>query len=114
MPSYNSLLAAKVLLKCKFANNRLYTEQSRRGNNDYGEHIGKHMCIFKEKDITIDISDFSNVHENETLVLNPNIVSFIVWRILETLNYEYGNEDRRKEREKASREGGIIKRRRFL
>lgn len=114
MPSYNSLLAAKVLLKCKFANNRLYTEQSRRGNNDYGEYIGRHMCIFKEKDITIDISDFSNVHENETLVLNPNIVSFIVWRILETLNYEYGNKDRRKEREKASREGGIIKRRRFL
>ena len=114
MPSYNSLLAAKVLLKCKFANNRLYTEQSRRGNNDYAKYIGRYMCIFKGRDITIDISDFSNVHENETLVLNPNIVSFIVWRILETLNYEYGNKDRRKEREKASKEGGIIKRRRFL
>ena len=106
LPEYGRLLERGILLKCKFANNKLYTVSSNNTTAKYTRYIGKHVCTFKGKEITVNISDIQNIHENETIILNPSIISFIVWRILETLNYEYGNKDRRREREEASKASG--------
>lgn len=114
LPEYRSLLESRILLKCKFANNKLYTEFSNSATDRYTRYIGKRVCTFKGREITVNISDIQDIHTNETVILNPSIVSFVVWRILETINYEYGNEDRRKERAKASGENRAIKGRWFI
>lgn len=114
LPRYVSLLRRNILIRCKFANNKLYIESSGRFASEYMRYIGKPVCTFKGRQITISIPDLSDTHENESVILNPSIISFIVWRILETLNYEYGNKDRRREREEASEESGAIKGRWFI
>ena len=113
-PKYNTLLARGILQKCKFANNRLYTPRSAFSTSACESYVGEFVCKFKDKDITIQISDLPNLRINDTVILNLRIVSYIIWKILEILNYEYGNKDRERNRTKSSNEGEIIQGREFL
>lgn len=61
---------------------------------DYREYIGKEICTFKGKSITISITDIDRVERdyntNSTKLLHIPIASKLLNRILTTLNYRYG------------------------
>lgn len=113
-PKYSSLLVRGTLQKCKFANNRIYTPHSVFNHNNYESYVGKFVCKFKDKDITTQISDLLDTNINDTLVLNLKMVSYIIWKILEILNYEYGSKDRERNKTKSSNGGEVIQGREFL
>lgn len=88
-----------ILRECIIDNGKIYYDSSRDNVNNYARYIGKKVCIFKGKEITVDITDIVEVrNENKSIILDTQTALYILTTILKVLNYRYG-------RNKATHEG---------
>ena len=91
-----------ILSECIIDNGKIYYDIGRNNVNSYSQYIGKKVCIFKGKEITVDITDIAEVrNENKSIILNTQTALYILTTILKVLNYRYG-------RDKATHEGNQL------
>ena len=91
LPTYDDLLEEQTMLLVKISNKRIYSEYSINTAARYKDYIGKLMCNFKGKEIRISIPDQEALPKDYSCILNPQITSFFAWRLMEIINFEYGN-----------------------
>lgn len=94
MIPYTRLLERNILKKCKVNNNHIYYVRSGGNSRNYESYIGQKVCTFKGKDITLNITNIQKDEDNCVLILDQDLISFIIERILIILNYKYGKENR--------------------
>lgn len=91
-----------ILKECIIDNGKIYYETGRINVNNYLGYIGKKVCMFKDREITISITDIEEVrNENKSIILNTQTALYILNIILKVLNYRYG-------RNKATRESNQL------
>lgn len=91
-----------ILGECIIDNGKIYYDMGRNNVNSYAQYIGKKVCVFKGKEITVDITDIAEVrNENKSIILNTQTALYILTTILKVLNYRYG-------RNKATHEGNQL------
>lgn len=91
-----------ILRECIIDNGKIYYDMGRNNVNSYAQYIGKKVCVFKGKEITVDITDIAEVrNENKSIILNTQTALYILTTILKVLNYRYG-------RDKATHEGNQL------
>lgn len=91
-----------ILRKCIIDNGKIYYDGGRNDVNSYAQYIGKKVCVFKGKEITVDITDIAEVrNENKSIILDTQTALYILTTILKVLNYRYG-------RNKATHEGNQL------
>lgn len=91
-----------ILSECIIDNGKIYYDGGRNNVNSYAQYIGKKVCVFKGKEITVDITNIAEVrNENKSIILNIQTALYILTTILKVLNYRYG-------RDKATREGNQL------
>lgn len=80
-----------ILKECIIDNGKIYYETGRTNVNNYLDYIGKKVCMFKDREITISITDIAEVrNENKSIILNTQTALYILNIILKVLNYRYG------------------------
>lgn len=80
-----------ILKECIIDNGKIYYEAGRTNVNNYLGYIGKKVCMFKDREITISITDIAEVrNENKSIILNTQTALYILNIILKVLNYRYG------------------------
>lgn len=80
-----------ILKECIIDNGKIYYDRYRNIVNNYAQYIGKKVCMFKGREITIDIIDIAEVkNENKSIILNTQTALYILATILKVLNYRYG------------------------
>ena len=88
-----------ILRECIIDNGKIYYDGDRNNVNSYAQYIGKKVCVFKGKEITVDITDIAEIrNENKSIILDTQTALYILTTILKVLNYRYG-------RNKATHEG---------
>lgn len=91
--SFDILKNCRLLKECVIDNGKIYYERGTISINDCAQYIGKKVCTFKGKDITVNITDFAEVkNENKSLILDPSTALYILTTILKVLNYRYGRD----------------------
>ena len=80
-----------ILRECIIDNGKIYYDRGRNNVNNYVQYIGKKVCIFKGRKVTVDITDITEVrNENKSIILNTRTALYILAIILKVLNYRYG------------------------
>lgn len=80
-----------ILRECIIDNGKIYYDGGRNNVNSYAQYIGKKVCIFKGREITVDITDIAEVrNENKSIILDTQTALYILTTILKVLNYRYG------------------------
>lgn len=80
-----------ILRECIIDNGKIYYDGGRNNVNSYAQYIGKKVCVFKGKEITVDITDIAEVkNENKSIILDAQTALYILTTILKVLNYRYG------------------------
>ena len=80
-----------ILRECIIDNGKIYYDRGRNNLNSYAQYIGKKVCIFKGREITVDITDIAEVrNENKSIILDTQTALYILTTILKVLNYRYG------------------------
>lgn len=80
-----------ILKECIIDNGKIYYDKGRNNVNTYAQYIGKKVCMFKGREVTIDITDIAEVrNENNSIILNTQTALYILNIILKVLNYRYG------------------------
>ena len=80
-----------ILKECVIDNGKIYYDSARNNVNNYTQYIGKKVCVFKGREITIDITDIAEIkNENKSIILNIRTALYILTTILKVLNYRYG------------------------
>lgn len=80
-----------ILRECIIDNGKIYYDRVRNNVNNYAQYIGKKVCVFKGREITVDITDIAEVrNENKSIILNTQTALYILNIILKVLNYRYG------------------------
>lgn len=97
--SYADLVSAGVINECIITNGKVYLPRSvRRGSSDdYQRYVGKKICTFKGREITLTIDGVLSSEEeslNRTRILNLQYIEAIVCSMLRILNYGYGRQER--------------------
>ena len=96
---FADLKSLGILRECIIDNGKIYYNEGRNNVNSYAQYIGKKVCVFKGKEITVDITDIAEVrNENKSIILDTQTALYILTTILKVLNYRYG-------RNKATHEG---------
>lgn len=91
-----------ILGECIIDNGKIYYDKGRNNVSTYAQYIGKKVCMFKGREVTIDITDIAEVrNENKSIILNTQTALYILNIILKVLNYRYG-------RNKATHEGNQL------
>lgn len=91
-----------ILKECIISNGKIYYDKDRDDVDDYAQYIGKKVCMFKGREVTVNITDIDEVrNENKSTILNTQIALYILATILKVLNYRYG-------RSKATCEGNQL------
>lgn len=97
------LIRKELFRKCKIVNNRIQLENSRAREVNYNLGLeGTRMFTFKEEEKTLhiyDIRENTEFNENYLQLLHPDIVMYIIHRILRIINYRFNGTNA----EKASR-----------
>lgn len=89
--TFQELQRSEMLMKCIISNGNIYYGRDITNTEEYSDYVGKTVCTFKGKEITIDITNTGSVEdENISVILNPCIALFILNQILKVLNYRYG------------------------
>ena len=87
----NSLKIDNILKECIIDNGKIYYENAAANVNNYAQYIGKKVCIFKGKEVTVNITDIVEVrNDNKSLILDTQTALYILTIILKVLNYRYG------------------------
>lgn len=90
---FSELKRRRVLNECIIDNGRIYTENNAIDVERHLNYIGKEVCIFKGKRITVSITDISEINnDNKSIILNTQMALYILGIILKVLNYRYGRE----------------------
>lgn len=86
------LKEACIIRECIISNGKIYYDNNFNDIERYREYIGKKVCVFKGKEITINITDLAKMEENDnkTIIMEPRTALFILNMILKVLNYRYG------------------------
>jgi hypothetical protein len=97
--SYAYLVSNRIINECIITNGKVYVPKPvRRGSSsDYQRCVGRKICTFKGRDITLTIDGVLSSEEeslNRTRILNLQYIEAIVCSILRILNYGYGREER--------------------
>ena len=80
-----------VLKECIISNGKIYYDKYQVNIDRYVQYIGKKVCTFKGKEITINITDIDDIrNNNKNVILNVRIALYILTIILKVLNYRYG------------------------
>lgn len=80
-----------ILKECIIDNGKIYCDRGRNNVNNYAQYIGKKVCVFKGREITVDITDIAEVkNENKSIILNTQTALYVLNIILKVLNYRYG------------------------
>ena len=80
-----------ILRECIIDNGKIYYDKGRDNINNYAQYIGKVVCVFKGREITVNITDIAEVkNENKSIILNTQTALYILNIILKVLNYRYG------------------------
>lgn len=88
---FTELKRKGILKECIIDNGRIYYDGDRNNVNNYAQYIGKKVCVFKGKEIIVDITDIAEVrNENKSIILNTQTALYILTTILKVLNYRYG------------------------
>lgn len=91
-----------ILRECIIDNGKIYYDGGRNNVNRYAQYIGKKVCVFKGREVTVDITDIAEVrNENKSIILDTQTALYILTTILKVLNYRYG-------RNKATHEGNQL------
>lgn len=99
---FTKLKRRGILEECIIDNGRIYYDGGRNNVNNCAQYIGKKVCVFKGREITVDITDIAGVrNENKSIILNTQTALYILTTILKVLNYRYG-------RSKATHEGNQL------
>lgn len=89
--TFNNLKTRELLRECIIDNGKIYYDRGRNNVNNYAQYIGKKVCVFKGREITVDITDIAEVrNENKSIILNTQTALYILNIILKVLNYRYG------------------------
>jgi hypothetical protein len=88
---FADLKSLGILRECIIDNGKIYYDGDRNNVNSYAQYIGKKVCVFKGKEITVDITDIAEVrNENKSIILDTRTALYILTTILKVLNYRYG------------------------
>ena len=88
---FTDLKREGVLRECIIDNGKVYYDKSRNNINNYTQYIGKKVCMFKGREVTVDITDIAEVrNENKSIILDIRTALYILATILKVLNYRYG------------------------
>lgn len=80
-----------ILKECIIDNGKIYYDEVRNNVNNYAQYIGKKVCMFKGREITVNITDIDEVrNENKSIILSIRTALYILTTILKVLNYRYG------------------------
>ena len=89
--TFDNLKTRELLRECIIDNGKIYYDMGRNNVNNYAQYIGKKVCVFKGREITVDITDIAEVrNENKSIILNTQTALYILNIILKVLNYRYG------------------------
>lgn len=89
--TFDNLKTKELLRECIIDNGKIYYDRGRNNVNNYAQYIGKKVCVFKGREITVDITDIVEVrNENKSIILNTQTALYILNIILKVLNYRYG------------------------
>lgn len=89
--TFEILKNKEVVRECIISNGRIYYENPIETDRDLYSYIGKKICTFKGKEITLNIIDITETtNTNKSIILNTKIALFILNQILKVLNYRYG------------------------
>lgn len=89
--TFDNLKTRELLRECIIDNGKIYYDGGRNNVNNYAQYIGKKVCVFKGREITVDITDIAEVrNENKSIILNTQTALYILNIILKVLNYRYG------------------------
>lgn len=89
--TFDNLKTRKLLRECIIDNGKIYYDRGGNNVNNYAQYIGKKVCVFKGREITVDITDIAEVrNENKSIILNIQTALYILNIILKVLNYRYG------------------------
>lgn len=100
--NFEDLKRRGILEECIIDNGKIYYDRGRNDVNNYTQYIGKKVCMFKGREVTVDITDIAEVrNENKSIILNTHTALYILATILKVLNYRYG-------RNKATHEGNLF------
>lgn len=89
--TFDNLKTRELLRECIIDNGKIYYDRGRNNVNNYAQYIGKKVCVFKGREITVDITDIAEVrNENKSIILNTQTALYILNIILKVLNYRYG------------------------
>lgn len=89
--TFDNLKTRELLRECIIDNGKIYYDRDRNNVNNYAQYIGKKVCVFKGREITVDITDIAEVrNENKSIILNTQTALYILNIILKVLNYRYG------------------------
>lgn len=102
MPDYNLVwfITNNILFRGVISDGIIYTDTDSQVASEYERHVGKEVCMFKGKKVTLTISDFqTDTNDNKVILLNERIAARLLTLILQIINYKYGKEERRTPRE---------------
>lgn len=89
--SFEQLKRSGFLNECIINNGKIYYENGVENINRYTQYVGKRVCIFKGREVKLEITDMAEVvNENKTIILNIQNALYILSTILKVLNYRYG------------------------
>lgn len=88
---FTDLKREGILRECIIDNGKIYYNKGRDNVNNYAQYIGKKVCMFKGREITVDITDIAEVRNmNMSIILDIRTALYILATILKVLNYRYG------------------------
>lgn len=91
--NFEDLKRRGILEECIIDNGKIYYDEGRNNVNNYTQYIGKKVCVFKGREVTVDITDIAEVrNENKSIILNTQTALYILTTILKVLNYRYGRD----------------------
>lgn len=91
--TFKELIEANIIKECIISDGKIYSCGFNNNDNDIKRYIGKKICTFKGKEITLNIVDLEDTSKkNKSIILNQKISLFILNQILKVLNYRYGRE----------------------
>ena len=99
---FTELKRKGILKECIIDNGKIYYDRGRNNVDNCAQYIGKKVCVFKGREITVNITDIEEVrNENKSIILDTQTALYILTIILKVLNYRYG-------RSKATNEGNQL------
>lgn len=99
------LISTNVLQTCKYSNGQLMVPHGRRSNADYYSHVGALMFYFKGNPVRFTISDVNPATEsdNDVIILTTPFIEYILTKIINVINFHYGNQRNQGNQENSSR-----------